>query len=424
MISLAPSSAADDSFAIVHYDVRLEPDVATGRVAGSETISVRFADRQGGVVTLNRGTLTIDAIEASGRPLPFETDTASVRISVPPSSSETVRRITIRYHGTPASGLVFVPEREQLYTVFSTSQWMPAIDSPEARATLRLQLVVPRDWTAVASGRQRSRRHVTGASDLIEWQQERAVPSYTFGFVAGRFTMHTERAGGVTLRYLASVTDAENLGLVFRESSRILTFFEDRSGMPYPGTEYTQALVARTAGQEMAGLSIVSEEYGRAVAANPMAVGLLAHELAHQWWGNTVTCRAWTEFWLNEGFATFMAAAYREHRFGREVYLQDIASLRERYKQVVDRGHDGPLVFASWARPTADDRTLVYQKGALLLHELRELLGDERFWLGIRQYTRKYAGKAVTTADFQAAMEEASARDLREFFTQWAYPGR
>jgi len=155
-----------------------------------------------------------------------------------------------------------------------------------------------------------------------------------------------------------------------------------------------------------------------------MSAGLLAHEFSHQWWGNTVTCRAWTEFWLNEGFATFMAAAYREHRFGREVYLQDIASLRERYQQVVDRGHDGPLVFASWARPTADDRTLVYQKGALFLHELRALLGDQRFWLGIRQYTRKHAGQAVTTSDLQAAMEEASGRDLRGVFTQWAYPGR
>jgi len=106
------------------------------------------------------------------------------------------------------------------------------------------------------------------------------------------------------------------------------------------------------------------------------------------------------------------------------VYLQDMASLRERYQQVVDRGHDGPLVFASWARPTADDRTLVYQKGALFLHELRALLGDQRFWLGIRQYTRKHAGQAVTTSDLQAAMEEASGRDLRGVFTQWAYPGR
>jgi len=422
MVWAAPASSAD-SFAIAHYDVRLEPDVAGGRVVGVETISVGFADRQGGSVTLNRGALSIDAIEEGGRPLSFETDTGIIRIAVP-SARAPLRRITIRYHGSPTSGLLFVPEREQLYTVFSTSQWMPAIDNPEARATLRLQLVVPRDWTAAASGRQVSRRHVTGASDIIEWRQERAVPSYTFGFVAGRFITHTERAGKVTLRYLASATAADNIALVFRESAEMLKFFEDRSGVPYPGTEYAQALVARTAGQEMAGLSIVSEEYGRSVAANPMSAGLLAHEFSHQWWGNTVTCRAWTEFWLNEGFATFMAAAYREHRFGREVYLQDMASLRERYQQVVDRGHDGPLVFASWARPTADDRTLVYQKGALFLHELRALLGDQRFWLGIRQYTRKHAGQAVTTSDLQAAMEEASGRDLRGVFTQWAYPGR
>ena len=95
----------------------------------------------------------------------------------------------------------------------------------------------------------------------------------------------------------------------------------------------------------MAGLSIVSEEYGRAVLADPSAIGLIAHELAHQWWGNMVTCQAWTEFWLNEGFATFMAAAYREHRFGRDVYVKDVASMKARYEQVRERGNDRALIF-------------------------------------------------------------------------------
>jgi aminopeptidase N len=155
--------------------------------------------------------------------------------------------------------------------------------------------------------------------------------------------------------------------------------------------------------------------------ADSNAIGLIAHELAHQWWGNMVTCHAWTEFWLNEGFATYMAAAYREHRVGRETYLKDIASMKARYEEVRARGNDRPLIFPSWDRPTADDRTIVYQKGAYVLHELREMVGDAAFWAGIRRYTTDHFGKSVTTADFHIAMERASGMDLRAFFDRWVY---
>jgi aminopeptidase N len=316
---------------------------------------------------------------------------------------------------------VFNQEREQIYTVFSTSQWMVALDDPSARATLRLRLTMPRAWTASASGRELSRRQAPGNNVVVEWQQDRPVPTYTFGFAAGAFSEVNDRAGRTALRFLGRGFTESEMRRVFGETGPMIAFFEQRSGVPYPGATYAQALVARTAGQEMAGLSIVSEEYGRAVVADPSAIGLIAHELAHQWWGNMVTCHAWTEFWLNEGFATYMAAAYREHRFGRETYLQDVASMKARYEQVRARGNDRPLIFPFWDRPTADDRTVVYQKGAYVLHELRELVGDAAFWAGIRGYTTTHFGTSVTTADFQSAMEQASGRDLRAFFDRWVY---
>jgi aminopeptidase N len=146
-----------------------------------------------------------------------------------------------------------------------------------------------------------------------------------------------------------------------------------------------------------------------------------AHELAHQWWGNMVTCRNWNHFWLNEGIATFMAAAYKEHRFGREEYLREIESNRVAYQKVHDLGKDRSLVFPDWLNPTAEDRTLVYDKGAYVLHLLRGELGERAFWAGIQLYTRKYFGKSVTTPDFQKMMEQASGKDLTHFFSKWIY---
>jgi aminopeptidase N len=134
-----------------------------------------------------------------------------------------------------------------------------------------------------------------------------------------------------------------------------------------------------------------------------------------------VTCAGWNHFWLNEGVATFMAAAYKEHRFGRGEYLREIESNRKNYVRVRDAGHDRSLVFPDWSHPTADDRTLVYDKGAYVLHLLREELGERAFWKGLRAYTRAYFGKSVTTADFQKAMERASGKDLSAFFNKWVY---
>jgi len=144
--------------------------------------------------------------------------------------------------------------------------------------------------------------------------------------------------------------------------------------------------------------------------------------LAHQWWGDLVTNRDWTHFWLNEGFATFMAAAYEERARGHDAYLADVEGWRKRVERLRASGTDRPLVFPDWNRPTADDRAVVYQKGALVLHELRELLGDQPFWTAIRAYTREYAGHDVTSPGMQRAFETSSGRNLTAFFAEWVYP--
>ncbi|HZI48283.1 MAG TPA: M1 family aminopeptidase, partial [Pyrinomonadaceae bacterium] len=126
-------------------------------------------------------------------------------------------------------------------------------------------------------------------------------------------------------------------------------------------------------------------------------------------------------FWLNEGIATFMAAAYLEHRFGRAAYLHEIEANRVAYEKVRDAGKDKSLVFPDWNRPSREDRTLVYDKGAYVLHLLREQMGERAFWNGIKIFTRRHFGKSVVTSDFVAAMEEANGKSLKEFFAKWVY---
>ncbi len=410
-------AAASTAVDVLHYDATVTPDPAARTVVGA--VRIRFqALAVLDEITLDRGALEVDSAAVDGVAVAV---TPAARRAVvrfqPAVPAGAIRELDLTYHGTPGAGLQFPADRAQVYTIFTTSDWMPSVDRPDDRATLRLRVELPAAWTAAGVGRAGA---VTTAGDgrrRHEWQLDQAAPTYTFGFAAAPFTAVTSGR----LRFLGEGFSGDELRRIFAETEGMLRFFEDRAGVPFPHATYTQALVARTVGQEMSGLSLLSDAYGRAVLADPTAISLAAHEAAHQWWGNLVTCESWSHFWLNEGMATFMAAAYLETRQGRPAYDRAVSRFRAEYARVRDAGGDKALVFPDWNRPSADDRTLVYQKGALALHELRVLLGDERFWPALRAYTRGAAGRSVTTPDFQRAIEQATGRDLSAFFDRWVY---
>jgi aminopeptidase N len=419
---VSAQATARPAFDVLHYDARVEPDIAQKTVAGK--VRIQFVSLTDGLtaVEFDCGDLIISAVRENEEGLKFTRSGGRLNVTLSrPAKARERRRIEVLYHGAPRRGIRFFPEREQTYTAFSNSQWMVCVDAPEDRATLRLTLVVPAKLETIANGRFVSRRDAGGGKLAHEWSQEQPVPTYTYGFAAGPFRVVTERRGGVRLRYLAAQFSDRELLRIFRDTADMVRFFEERAGVRYPDRTYTQVLAERGYGQEMSGFSVMGEGYGRAVLADEKDVWLGAHELAHQWWGNMVTCVNWNHFWLNEGVATFMAAAYKERRFGKEEYLREIESNRKKYELVRDAGKDKSLVFPDWSHPTAEDRTLVYDKGAYVIHLLREELGERAFWSGLRQYTRAFFGKSVTTADFQAAMERASGKNLSPFFNKWVY---
>jgi aminopeptidase N len=411
--------ATDRGFDLLHYSATIEPDIAAKSVTGTVRIELKMLVAERDSIELNRGDLTIDSVREHGTPLSFEQPTRLLRVRLPRAKAGQTRAIDVAYHGAPRSGLVFVPERSQVYTIFSTSQWLVCVDAPDDKATLQLRVILPAGLRAVGSGQRVGERRQPNGTVVHEWRDDRPMPTYTFGFAAGKFEEATATHRGVALRYLGEQLTPTELARAFHDTADMLAFFEDRAGVPYRGSSYTQVLVANTIGQEANGFALLSDAYGRALADDPQAGGLSAHEVAHQWWGNGVTCREWTHFWLNEGFATFMAAAYAEHRFGKAAYLRNIESARDRYEQVRQAGADRSLVFPEWNRPSANDRTLVYQKGAYVLHQLRQALGEHAFWGGIRDYTRRYYGESVTTLDFQRAMEASTGHDLSAFFDRW-----
>jgi aminopeptidase N len=408
-------------FDVIHYEAEVEPDITNKTIKGKELI--RFlVNSQLDSIEVDCGDLTIDNVSEQRTALKFSNRERHLHISLArPAKANETREIEVSYHGAPRRGIRFFPELAQVYTVFSTSQWLVCVDAPDDKATLSLKLILPAGLSNVANGHLVSTRKLPNEKMLYEWQQKRPIPTYIFGFAAGRFHTLTERRGSLELRYLSTQFSDEQLRRIFRDTADMISFYEDRAGVRYADAAYTQVLAAGGVEQEMSSFTALRESYGREVLADEHAVWLGAHELAHQWWGNMVTCRDWTHFWLNEGIASFMASAYKEHRFGREAYLHDIEEYRAKYQKVRDAGKDRSLAFPDWLHPTAEDRTLVYDKGAYVLHLLRAELGERAFWEGLRQYTRMYFGKSVTTPDFQAAMERASGKSLKGFFSKWVY---
>ena len=410
-------------FDVTNYNAQIEPIIANKSVMGK--VSIQFISLKNNLteIQLNTGNLEIDAVRENKTALKFEKKDALLNITLARVANLNEKReIEIEYHGTPKYGIKFYPEQSQVYTLFSTSQWMPCIDAPDDRATFRLNLITPKDSKVVGNGRFIKQTNLPDNKISSVWEQKNPVSTYIFGFAFGQFREVVENHKNIKLRYLASPNFSENeIKQIFRDTADMLEFYEEKSGVKYADGVYTQVLAQGGVEQEMAGFTAMNETYGREVLKNEQEIWLCAHEFSHQWWGNMVTNQAWTHFWLNEGIANFMTAAYFEHRFGRTKYLAQIEEYRTIYEGVRTAGKDKSLVFPDWNKPTREDRRLVYNKGAYVTHLLREEIGETAFWKAMRDYMQKYWGKSVTTINFQKTMEKSSGKDLSVFFNKWVY---
>jgi aminopeptidase N len=394
-------------YVVEHYDVHLVPDLVAKSLAGEVTIRLTSRIDRLDVVELDAGDIHIDSIKEGEAARYFERKekTLIVVLQAPAYKNER-RTLTIRYTASPAKGLVFFPD--QIYTSFFTSDWMPSDDRPDDRATLRLTIDAPPQFKVAASGRP----------DGAAWVVDTPTAPFLFAFAAGDFVESTSKVNGVTLRVLGKAN-------VFDATAAAMAFFADRSGHPYPGDTYTQVFTHGTVEQEAVGMALMPESYGLGLAQHPEDLWLLAHELAHQWYGIAIPARDWSDLWLSEGMATFLADAFLEKRFGKARYDSEIANSRQIYETLRTQGKDRPLSYTDWQTPQQAGGSLPYHKGAWVLSELRRQFTDEVFWRGLRAYTAAHWGKPVTSDDFQAAMQSAAGKNLTKnltkFFDQWVY---
>ena len=408
-------------FEVERYTVSLRPDLSSTAMAGSEEITVRVTADQVTRLAFTSNALRITGADLEGAPVAVST-AADGLIFTLPSPVLQGAEVTLRFDfdGTPARGVTAAAGG--LYTSYFACDWMVCLqDSPGDKAHLALDLWLPDGVESQSIGRALPVERASDGLVLHRWRSTRATSPYLYAFAAGRFPRRAMDAGPGELVYLDGTGARADLDELFAEAPAIAAFFSEKAGLPLPDGRYVQLLVAGREAQEAASFSLIGRDELNGESADPSSGWVIAHEMAHQWWGNLVTCDSWREFWLNEGLATFLVAAWKEHRFGDAAYRAELAVADRRLARARALGFDKPLAWAGTYPSLGTRRAVQYSKGALFLAALRERIGDDAFWSGLRSYTRRHAGGTVVSHDLQVALEEASGRDLSRTFREWVY---
>lgn len=311
---------------------------------------------------------------------------------------------------------------------YQTPSWMPTLQDAAQRATLDLTITTQPGVRVAASGADRGATLAEGDRVTHTFTLARPSPPFLYAFAAGPFDEAVmPLPGGQRLRALGPT--GVDLRRALAITAPMVHFLVTHTGAPLPSAEYTQVFVPGDAAQEAAGMALLSAASIDDVKRDETEDWLFSHELAHQWFAGSISCADFSDFWLNEGFATFLVAAMKEERHGRAAYERELTLWRKRSAKVHDDGKDAPVALSDPSlppRPAPTEaelppRGVTYSRGALVLDRLRRELGDAVFWDGVRRYVADRQGKAARTEDLRRAMEAASGRELAGFFRTWVY---
>jgi aminopeptidase N len=414
---------AGKGFDVERYTVALRPDLTTTAVSGEETIVVRATSDGVEQLAFTANALQISNATLNGAPAGVTTTTEEIVFRLPrPLRRGETAKLRFRLSGTPRRGVTATAGG--IYAGYFACDWMVCLqDAPGDKAFLALDLFLPRKAISVGVGRLRNMTPATGGLMHHRWRSTRPYSPYLYAFAAGSFTRSAHRTRDGEFVYVNGGGSESQIDASFADTSAIAAFLSDKAGLPLPDRRYVQVLVPGREAQEAAGFSLIGEAELDRERDDPSSAWIIAHEMAHQWWGNLVTCASWNDFWLNEGVVTFMVAAWKEHRFGEAAYRQELELAQRRLERARAIGFDKPLAWGGKYPSLAARRAVQYSKGALFLAHLRNAIGDEAFWTGLRNFTRRHAGGTVTSRDIETSMQDASGRDLSPMFARWVYIG-
>ncbi len=425
-------------FHTAHVKIELTLDFVRKRLSGACTLYVEAVRPGLSRVWLDARELDITKVTVDKAPAEYEYDNSILDIALPAVKEK--HTIRVEYSATPRDGVYFVgpdkeyPEKEvQAWSHCETEAaryWYPCFDHPSDKSSSELVLAVPKGLRVISNGKLVSVKE-EGQRSIYHWKEDLPHSTYLTSFVAGNFGEITQEADGVKLHYYFPESKRDDVLRYFGETPKMVEIFGELTGVKYPYEKYDQTTVEDfvVGGMENFNATTLSTNYYPDAtseedfqtsysAPHVNAVDLVAHELAHQWFGDLVTCLDWAHAWLNEGFATYFQVLYIEKSRGVDQMRWDLNSRAEEYFEEDEAEYRRPIVEREYVWPDDLFDEHLYPKSGSMLHELRFLMGDEAFFKGINSYLKSFSYSNPDTHDFAKSMVNSSGLPLEDFFEQ------
>lgn len=432
-----PKWCRDRYVDVQHIKIEIAPDFDSKTIKGTATHTIAPIYDDTTFLDLDACEMDITGVTVNGRRKDFHHDGEKLMVYF----GETLEPdkpvdIAVDYRATPRRGAYFVgPDRgypDKHLEFWTQSQdedaryWFPCFDYPNEKTTSEVIARVPRGMTSLSNGALINKED-KGEFELHHWKHDVPHVTYLVMLVIGDYVKVSKEWDGIPVDYYVPPGRKNDGERSFGRTPEMVKFFSEKTGVRYPYAKYAQitAVDYIFGGMENTSATLQTELtlHDARASLDFSSDPLNSHELAHQWFGDYVTCRDWSHAWLNESFATYFEAMWWEHSRGEEEFKYHLDIDWRMYLQEDRNNYRRPIQTNIYVEPLDLFDRHLYQKGAVILHHLRRMIGDRLWWKVINHYLTKHGGGNVITQDFAGAIEDVTGRNFDWFFSQWIYGG-
>ena len=421
----------------LHYRIQLNLDIENKTFTGQTTVLITPLHDDFKQCVLDAEDFKVASVKDSyGQTLKFEqTDNELIVYFAKPFRHGHKVAFTVAYQGQdPKDGLRFYTESQENPALVASDSWpdgvhhwFPCNDYPNDKVTNEIIATVKKPLKVASNGLLQSvTENPAEGTTTWHWVQDLPHSTYLIVLAAAPYEIIHDAYGTIPISYWVYPRHKKNAQLVFGKTPKMMKFFNCIFGYDYPWIKYDQVIVPFGGGAESTTATVMGHRimYDSKGEKDFSSIGIVSHELAHQWWGDLITLRSWAHAWMNESFGTYCDYLYYRFERGEDEGAVNLLRKKDSYLREARNRYIRPIVYNRYRRPQDLFDAHSYPKGAVVLHMLRFVLGDEVFFRTLKHFLHEYAFEPVDTHDFMKSVKSVSGKDMEWFFKQWVFsPG-